>query len=59
MTMRGYGFTIHLKTGLSRQWYINRQGVKCWDDNEQPVDEVLTNEINKKGESDELNSETK
>lgn len=34
----GFGFEIDLQTGMTRRWYIDRQGIKRWADNDQPVD---------------------
>jgi hypothetical protein len=38
--LRGFGYLIDLKTGLTRKWYINEQGVKCWHDNNKPCNLV-------------------
>ena len=34
--MRGFGFVI--RNGLARYWYVGKDGVKRWADNDQPVE---------------------
>ena len=37
MITGGFGTTIDLTTGTPRQWYIGRDGIKRWADNDQPT----------------------
>jgi len=36
--MRGFGMTMDLKTGRSRQWVVGPDGVKRWADNNAPYE---------------------
>lgn len=36
----GFGVTVDLQTGRARQWYMGRDGVKRWADNDKPVKEA-------------------
>lgn len=37
MITGGFGVQFDLKTGLSRSWFIDREGVKRWADNNKPA----------------------
>ena len=41
----GFGTTIDLERGTSRQWVIGRDGVKRWADNGQPLTQELLNSM--------------
>ena len=41
----GFGTTIDLGRGTSRQWVIGRDGVKRWSDNGQPLTQELLNSM--------------
>lgn len=41
----GFGTTIDLERGTSRQWVIGRDGVKRWADSGQPLTQELLNSI--------------
>jgi|DEB19_MinimDraft_2_1074335.scaffolds.fasta_scaffold09351_2 hypothetical protein len=41
----GFGTTIDLERGISRQWVIGRDGVKRWADSGQPLTQELLNSI--------------
>lgn len=41
----GFGTTLDLERGTSRQWVIGRDGVKRWADNDQPLTQELLNSI--------------
>ena len=34
----GFGFTMDLERGTSRQWFMGRDGVKRWADDGMPTD---------------------
>lgn len=40
MITGGFGTTIDTRTGLSRRWYIKRDGIKRRSDNDQPVNNI-------------------
>lgn len=44
MALRGFGFVVDLKTGLSRHWYIDKEGIKRWLDTDETVATPLTTE---------------
>jgi hypothetical protein len=37
-TLRGFGMTLDLETGRMRNWYVDREGVKRWADDDSPVE---------------------
>jgi hypothetical protein len=39
-TMQGFGFTYDLRSGVARQWYVGKDGVKRWGDNNKPVEDA-------------------
>ena len=41
----GFGTTIDLKRGTSRQWVMGRDGVKRWADSGQPLTQELLNSM--------------
>ena len=38
MITGGFGFEFDLRTGLVRLFYMGRDGVQRWADNDQPID---------------------
>lgn len=41
----GFGTTLDLERGTSRQWWMGRDGVKRWADNGQPLTQELLNSM--------------
>lgn len=41
----GFGTTIDLERGISRQWVMGRNGVKRWADSGQPLTQELLNSL--------------
>lgn len=41
----GFGTTIDLERGTSRQWVVGRDGVKRWADSGQPLTQELLNSM--------------
>lgn len=41
----GFGVTIDLERGTSRQWVMGRDGVKRWADNGQPLTQEVLNSM--------------
>lgn len=39
--LRGFGFVYDVTTGTKRFWYIDKDGIKRWNDNDKPVTEQL------------------
>ena len=37
MITGGFGYTLDIKSGLMRRWYIDRNGVKRWVHNKKEV----------------------
>jgi len=35
----GFGTTYDTRTGQARAWYMRSDGVKRWDDNDEPVEQ--------------------
>lgn len=35
--LRGFGFTLDIRQGFSRRWYVGADGVQRWADNNEPV----------------------
>lgn len=35
--LRGFGMTLDLETGRMRNWYVDREGVKRWADDDSEV----------------------
>jgi hypothetical protein len=35
--MQGFGFTYDVKLGILRNWYVDKDGIKRWVDNDLPV----------------------
>lgn len=42
MPLRGFGFTADLKSGRTRHWYIDKDGIKRWLDNDKAVETPLS-----------------
>lgn len=36
--MRGFGMQFDIKTGMSREWFVDKYGTKRWSDNDKPCD---------------------
>ena len=36
----GFGTTYDTRTGVSRAWYLGRDGVMRWADNDKPVEQT-------------------
>jgi hypothetical protein len=34
--LRGFGMTLDLETGRMRNWYVDREGVQRWADDDTP-----------------------
>lgn len=39
MITGGFGMELDLQTGRVRRWYVGRDGIQRWADNDQPVKE--------------------
>ena len=35
--LRGFGFTLDIKTGLNRKWFVDDFGAKRWIDDKRPA----------------------
>jgi hypothetical protein len=38
--LRGFGMTLDLETGRMRNWYVDREGVKRWADDDSTVEKA-------------------
>jgi hypothetical protein len=35
--LRGFGFTMSIPAGGVRGWYVDKEGIQRWADNDEPV----------------------
>lgn len=38
-SLRGFGMTMDIERGIIRHWYVGKDGVKRWVDNNEPVEQ--------------------
>lgn len=46
MSLRGFGFTLDIQSGATRQWYVDSLGVKRWAYDNTIVDNQVGETVN-------------